>query len=173
MDIHVSAKPGETSGILKLDGQEYTCRLGRSGIIAADLKKEGDGATPLGAYPLRCIYYRLGTVQEPATGLQTIPYSSGMGWCDDSAHHKYNQPVTLPFPASHEDWDKIGAVYNYIVVIGYNDHPPIPGKGSAIFLHLERPEQTPTEGCVALSENDLLAVLAKLSADSRIIIEQV
>jgi L,D-peptidoglycan transpeptidase YkuD (ErfK/YbiS/YcfS/YnhG family) len=34
------------------------------------------------------------------------------------------------------------------------------GRGSAIFLHLARPDYAPTEGCVALAEPDLRAVLA-------------
>ena len=34
------------------------------------------------------------------------------------------------------------------------------GKGSAIFLHLARPDYTPTEGCIALALPDLLTTLA-------------
>lgn len=51
-------------------------------------------------------------------------------------------------------------MYDLIVVIGYNDSPAEPGKGSAIFMHLQRPNKMPTEGCVALTEADLLFVLA-------------
>ena len=38
--------------------------------------------------------------------------------------------------------------------------PVVPGRGSAIFLHLARPDLAPTEGCVALPEADLRAALA-------------
>ena len=38
--------------------------------------------------------------------------------------------------------------------------PILRGRGSAIFLHLARPDFAPTEGCVALAERDLRAVLA-------------
>ena len=47
-----------------------------------------------------------------------------------------------------------------MVVLGYNDDPVVPGKGSAIFLHLARPDGGPTEGCVALETSDLERLLA-------------
>ena len=46
------------------------------------------------------------------------------------------------------------------MVLGYNDDPPEPGRGSAIFLHLAKPDYAPTQGCVALSRSDMEAVLA-------------
>ncbi len=52
-----------------------------------------------------------------------------------------------------------------IGVLGWNDAPVVPGRGSAIFLHVARPDYAPTEGCVALALPDLLLVLeAGLSA---------
>ncbi len=30
-------------------------------------------------------------------------------------------------------------LYDLVAVLGYNDDPVVPGKGSAIFLHLARP----------------------------------
>ena len=52
------------------------------------------------------------------------------------------------------------ALYDIVAELGWNDAPVVPGRGSAIFLHLARPDYGPTEGCVALSGRDLLAVLA-------------
>ena len=46
-----------------------------------------------------------------------------------------------------------------VVALGYNDDPVVPEKGSAIFLHVAKPDYGPTEGCVALREGDLLALL--------------
>jgi L,D-peptidoglycan transpeptidase YkuD (ErfK/YbiS/YcfS/YnhG family) len=31
-------------------------------------------------------------------------------------------------------------LYDLVLVLGYNDDPVVPGKGSAIFLHLARPD---------------------------------
>ena len=51
------------------------------------------------------------------------------------------------------------SVADVIVVLGHNDAPVVPGAGSAIFLHLARDDFSPTQGCVALARDDLLAVL--------------
>src|SRR3546814_5636749 len=72
----------------------------------------------------------------------------------------YNRLVRLPFAASHERMWRDDGLYDLVVEIGYNDMPPVPGLGSAIFLHLARPDWGPTDGCVALARDDLLAVLA-------------
>lgn len=82
------------------------------------------------------------------------------GWCDDPASPCYNKLIILPDAARHEELWREDNIYDLIVVVGYNDAPAISGKGSAIFIHLLRPERTPTQGCVALTEEDLRAVLA-------------
>jgi L,D-peptidoglycan transpeptidase YkuD (ErfK/YbiS/YcfS/YnhG family) len=51
-------------------------------------------------------------------------------------------------------------VYDIVGVLGWNDAPVERGRGSAIFLHVARPDYAPTEGCVALAERDLRTVLA-------------
>jgi L,D-peptidoglycan transpeptidase YkuD (ErfK/YbiS/YcfS/YnhG family) len=48
------------------------------------------------------------------------------------------------------------------MVLGFNDDPVLPGKGSAIFLHLAQPDYAATAGCVALALPDMLAALAQL-----------
>jgi L,D-peptidoglycan transpeptidase YkuD (ErfK/YbiS/YcfS/YnhG family) len=55
-------------------------------------------------------------------------------------------------------------------VLGYNDAPVLPGRGSAIFLHLAAPDYRPTEGCIALARADLVAVLAGADGTSRVVI---
>jgi L,D-peptidoglycan transpeptidase YkuD (ErfK/YbiS/YcfS/YnhG family) len=52
--------------------------------------------------------------------------------------------------------------------LGYNDRPVRDGAGSAIFLHIARPDFTPTEGCVALMKDDLLAFLGAAGASTRV-----
>ena len=51
-----------------------------------------------------------------------------------------------------------------IVVLGHNHNPPVPHLGSAIFLHIAKPGYGPTEGCAALAQTDLLAILAEARA---------
>lgn len=126
---------------------------------AAD-KREGDGASPLGVWPLRYVLYRPDRAPAPRTKLDVRPIRQDDGWCDDPAHPAYNQPVQRPFAASHEALWREDGLYDLVVVLGHNDDPPIAPLGSAIFLHLAKPDYAPTEGCIALSRPDLEAVLA-------------
>jgi L,D-peptidoglycan transpeptidase YkuD (ErfK/YbiS/YcfS/YnhG family) len=61
-------------------------------------------------------------------------------------------------------------LYDLVVLIGYNTDPPLPGRGSAIFLHVARPDFGPTEGCIAIRREALLSLLPLLSPDGRITI---
>ena len=143
---------------LSVGGRTYRCAIGRGGVRAD--KAEGDGATPAGRFALRRVIYRADRLSRPGTGLPVRPASEDQGWCDDPADPAYNQPVTLPFAGSHETLWREDSVYDVIVVLGHNDSPAVPGKGSAIFMHVAKPDYGPTEGCVALALDDLLAVLA-------------
>lgn len=145
---------------LRWPGGEARCALGRSGVTQAESKREGDGATPLGIWPMRRVFWRPDRLPKPNTGLPAEALIPEAGWCDDPSDVFYNRPVILPYPAAHEKLWREDHVYDLIVELGYNDDPVIPGKGSAIFLHMARPDYSPTEGCVACAQDDLLALLA-------------
>ena len=136
------------------------CRvaLGTGGVRAD--KQEGDGATPAGLLPLRRVLYRADRGVRPRAAVPVQPLAPGDGWCDDPADPRYNQAVALPYPARHEALWRDDAVYDVIGVLGWNDDPVVRGRGSAIFLHLARPDWTPTAGCIALADADLRAALA-------------
>jgi len=142
----------------------YTCTIGRSGMIGASDKREGDGATPIGKWPMRRIYYRADRITLPKLSLPSIAITKDMGWCDAPADPAYNQRLTLPYAASHEVLWREDHAYDLIVELGHNDSPPVPGLGSAVFMHVAKPGYTPTEGCVALALEDLIAVLTDCSA---------
>lgn len=165
MDIHVAA-----DGTLRIGADQMRCALGRSGIRDGTLKSEGDGATPTGCFALRRALYRADRLAPPETALDMQPINPNDGWCDDPGDAAYNQPVTLPYAASTESLWRTDAVYDVIVILGHNDDPPVPGRGSAIFMHVARPGYTPTEGCVALTMPDLQAVLARCGPGDRICI---
>ncbi len=140
---------------------EAACALGRGGVVEADAKREGDGATPLGTWPLRRVLWRADRLARPVTALPTAPIGAVDGWSDDPADPAYNRPVTHPHQHSAERLRRDDELYDVVVVLGHNDDPPEPGRGSAIFLHCAKPGYPPTEGCVALARDDLLAVLAR------------
>ena len=66
----------------------------------------------------------------------------------------------MPYKARHEVLWRRDDIYDLIVVLGHNDDPVRPGAGSAVFLHVARPDFSPTAGCIVLSKDDLLALLA-------------
>lgn len=133
------------------------CALGRGGVRPD--KREGDGATPVGAFPLRRLLYRADRLPRPRTDLPAAEIGPDDGWCDDPADRRYNRPVTLPYPARHERLWRDDGLYDLVVVLGHNDDPPVAGSGSAVFLHVARAGYAPTEGCVALALPDLERVL--------------
>jgi L,D-peptidoglycan transpeptidase YkuD (ErfK/YbiS/YcfS/YnhG family) len=148
-------------GVFVHAGGRSRCALGRGGVAAPGAKQEGDGATPAGVWPLRRLLYRPDRLAAPRTRLAVAALEPDDGWCDAPGDPAYNQPVTLPWPASAEHLWRDDGVYDLIVVLGYNDDPVVPGAGSAIFLHVARADYSPTEGCVALAPADLLEVLAE------------
>ncbi len=170
MHIFVQPDPkAPTRGTLVCGSASYPCALGRSGVSAH--KKEGDGATPVGTFPLRRVFFRAEQLDWPVTKLPVAPIDPNDGWCDAPDSPSYNQLVRMAFPDSAEYLWRDDHVYDLIVVIGYNDAPVVPGKGSAIFMHLARPGYEPTEGCVALAREDLVRVVAELDPASFITIE--
>ncbi|MDH3231126.1 MAG: L,D-transpeptidase family protein [Alphaproteobacteria bacterium] len=143
---------------LTAGSRSFRCTIGRNGV--RDDKAEGDGATPAGQFALHRVIYRADRLSRPDTGLPAAALAEDLGWCDDANEPLYNQPVQLPFAGSHEVLWREDSVYDVIVVLGHNDSPPVPGKGSAIFMHVAQPDYGPTDGCIALALADLLEVLA-------------
>ena len=164
----VQDRDDPSRGTLRAGKSVYRCALGRTGVIPAEAKREGDGATPAGRYPLREIYYRADRLDAPRSGLKMRALAAADGWCDDPADDAYNRPVRLPYGASTETLWRADERYDVVVPLGYNDAPVVPGYGSAIFLHVAADDFPPTAGCVALALGDLLAVLAGVDRGSSI-----
>jgi L,D-peptidoglycan transpeptidase YkuD (ErfK/YbiS/YcfS/YnhG family) len=155
-----SLSRSSTRGILIARGLTLPCVLGRSGRQVR--KREGDGATPVGVWPVRNVGYRADRGLRPRSLYVTRSIRPDDGWCDASADRNYNRAVRHPYPASAEKMWRDDGLYDVIVVLGYNDRPRRRGLGSAIFIHLARPDRRPTEGCIALAARDLRLVLARM-----------
>mgnify|MGYP000445182254 FL=1 len=156
-------------GILKFGRKTYPCALGKTGVISQ--KVEGDDKSPTGKFALRSIYYRYDKLREPI--YSQVPLMATLkedGWCDDPGDKAYNKSVMLPYHASAERLWRDDDLYDVLVVLGYNDAPAVPGKGSAIFMHVARDlddrEYLGTEGCVSLNKDDLLEILPKLTPNT-------
>lgn len=153
-----------SGGYLTWPGSRVPAAIGKNGLVWS--KREGDGATPVGTFALRCLLYRADRLPPPQTGLMVSSIHPSDGWSDDPRDMLYNQAVPLPHPYSHERLWREDGLYDLIVPLGYNDDPPVPGLGSAIFLHCARDDYGPTEGCVAVDRADLLRLVAECGPDT-------
>ena len=145
------------NGRLVLRGLVFRAAIGRTGIRSD--KQEGDGATPTGVLPLRRVLYRADREPVPGCAVPTEPIAPTDAWCDDVTQADYNRMIRLPHEGHYEELWRPDNAYDLIGVLGWNDAPVRSGLGSAIFLHVARPDYAPTEGCVALARGDLLQLL--------------
>jgi L,D-peptidoglycan transpeptidase YkuD (ErfK/YbiS/YcfS/YnhG family) len=168
MDVIV--EHGQDGWQLRLpDGRTFRCAVGHGGV--GDKRGEGDGITPVGRWPVRRLLYRPDRVTPPETALPVTAIDPADGWCDDPADpDHYNRPVTKPYGGSHEDMWRDDRLYDLVVVLGFNDDPPVAGGGSAIFLHVAREGFDPTSGCVALAPDALHSVVRQLADGDDLVI---
>ena len=157
-------------GSVILAGRRLACSLGRAG--ARRDKHEGDGATPLGVFPLRRVFYRPDRQATPKTKLPVEPLSPDDAWCDEPGNAAYNTRVRLPFEGGAEPLWRDDHLYDLLVVLGYNDDPVAPGAGSTIFIHVAAPDFTPTEGCIALEPKHLARLVATARPGDAIVISK-
>ena len=143
---------------LRIGGLLVPAVIGAGGIRTD--KREGDHATPAGLLTLRRVLYRADRGPAPSCAVPREALAPDDGWCDESGHPDYNRPVRLPHPARHERLWREDGLYDIVGVLGWNDDPVLPGRGSAIFLHRAHPDGRPTEGCIALAPDALRQVLA-------------
>jgi L,D-peptidoglycan transpeptidase YkuD (ErfK/YbiS/YcfS/YnhG family) len=165
--IHVrSLSAAAADGLLIAGNLRIPCKLGGAGRRA--MKREGDGATPAGVWPMRRILARRDSWRWLGTGLPLRFMAPDDGWCDDPSDRNYNRPVKLPYRASHEEMWRMDHLYDVVVVLGHNDLPRVKGAGSAVFFHLTDPRGGPTAGCIAVSANDMRKVLALCGRKTRV-----
>jgi L,D-peptidoglycan transpeptidase YkuD (ErfK/YbiS/YcfS/YnhG family) len=132
------------------------------------VKREGDGKSPMGVYPLVRAWGYL-----PADSVRTsFPYerTTSSLICVDEARSEHYAMVldrgqvsasvdSLP---SHEDMLRRDDLYKYVILIGYNTPNAVPGAGSCIFLHVWRGEKSSTSGCTAVGEENIVRMLGWL-----------
>ena len=140
--------------------------MGRGGIT--ETKQEGDGATPVGVHRIVGMMYRPDRMAQPAEW--ATPITPGDLWSDDPTDIEYNQLVRSPYYYSHERLRRADPLYDLVILTDWNWPNPVPGCGSAIFIHQWRRPGYPTEGCVALRRDHLHRIASAISPKSRLIV---
>ena len=143
--------------------------LGRGGILAN--KREGDGATPRGTFRALRLWWRADRNPRPATALPVRPIGANDAWCEDPADRRYNRPFRRSAAEPGDRLWREDHLYDFIIEIDHNTRPRVAGRGSAVFVHVARPNRSPTAGCVALRTDDLQRLVAQLGPKTRIAIQ--
>ena len=147
------------NGVWHLVFPTFTGSIGEKGFAAIDNKREGDGKSPSGIFPLGIAFG-----YDPSV-VTKMPYRQATDddfWVDDVNSEDYNKWVKgKPNAASCEKMKRDDDQYKYGVVIEYNMHPIVKGKGSAIFLHVWKRGKS-TVGCVSMPEEMVLKILGWL-----------
>ena len=139
--------------------------VGKRGVAPPGAKREGDLRTPSGTYTLGLGF---GQTASPGVAFPWRTTDSQDVWVDDSDSSLYNTWQRKP---ANGRWDSAEDLditpYRYAQVIDYNT-ARTPGRGSAIFLHVDR--GSGTAGCVSLPTSSLLKVLRWERPGARIVI---
>lgn len=151
-------------------GRRFPCTIGRSGVVKARAKREGDGATPSGAHRITGCLYRPDRMPRPVRW--AAPILPGDLWSDDPGDPAYNHPVRAPHRFSHEHLRRADPLYDLVLTTDWNWPDARPKRGSAIFLHRWRRPGYPTAGCVALRPADLLWITRRLKRGARLIVRK-
>lgn len=154
---------------MSFGGRTIPVALGRGGTSVR--KREGDGATPVGAWTARQAWVRPDRTRLRAAGLPLFRIRATDGWCDGADDRNYNSHVRLPYRASHETMRRDDHLYDCLVVTSHNEQGRR-NEGSAVFVHLARPDYTPTEGCIALSRRDMKLLLDRIGPDTRFVVHR-
>jgi L,D-peptidoglycan transpeptidase YkuD (ErfK/YbiS/YcfS/YnhG family) len=140
----------------------WRARVGRNGLSAHH--REGDGTTPTGTFGIGPVIY--GIDPDPGVRLRYHRLACGDWWDEDPRSRTYNTfrhvacGTSPPFGGGSEALWRISPAYRAFAVIDYNAHPVVPGRGSAIFLHVDTGRAT--NGCVSLPRSELRSLLVRL-----------
>jgi L,D-peptidoglycan transpeptidase YkuD (ErfK/YbiS/YcfS/YnhG family) len=167
--IRIRPRAGNSrKGWLTAPGLTIPVALGRGGILAN--KREGDGGTPRGSFRPKKLWWRADRFPRPRTFLAARAIAGNDGWCEDPDDRHYNQPIRLASDHEGDRLQRADHLYDFIVEIDHNTRPRIAGRGSAVFLHLARPNFGPTAGCVSMTKSAMLHLLRRLGPRTRIVI---
>ena len=153
------------NGLLIFKNYKFKCALGKSGLKKN--KKEGDKATPCGIFTFGKLYYRADRIKKIKTQLKVKTIKKNMGWCNNPKNKKYNKEINLNSIKAGEKLFRNDHKYDAFIFINYNSKPTIPGKGSAIFLHLTRSFKS-TAGCIAINKKNFLFLAKFLKSKTKI-----
>jgi L,D-peptidoglycan transpeptidase YkuD (ErfK/YbiS/YcfS/YnhG family) len=155
---------GQSRGVLLVGARAIPVVLGRGGI-AAD-KREGDGATPRGRFRLIRLWWRADRAARPRSLLPVRRIDRTLAWCENPTDRRYNRPFRRSATEPGDRLWRDDYLYDLVIEISHNTRPRVSGRGSAVFIHVARPDRGATAGCVALEARELRRLLARLGPET-------
>ena len=134
-------------------------------------KHEGDGRSPAGVFPLDTLFGYANDLDPAGLRMPYVALTTGTDCVDDERSIHYNTVVSRDV-VPRIDWNSaehmrsIGQ-YRIGVIVGYNAMPPVPGRGSCIFLHIWAGPSSTTAGCTALDAAELADIVKWLDRAKR------
>jgi L,D-peptidoglycan transpeptidase YkuD (ErfK/YbiS/YcfS/YnhG family) len=124
--------------------------IGKSGFVS-NFNESSEGS-PTGKFTITEAF---GRKANPGTKLKYKRLTSDSVWVDNPKSQYYNTLQSIK--KTHEQSEKMYIPqYDYGFVINYNTKR-IPGKGSAVFFHIQKGNYT--LGCTAVSEQNVINIL--------------
>jgi L,D-peptidoglycan transpeptidase YkuD (ErfK/YbiS/YcfS/YnhG family) len=137
------------------------------------LKKEGDGNAPAGIYYLSGLF----GYEDISAKMNSLKVDDRTFCVDDPKSAYYNHIVKAD--TVQKDWNSAETmrmksdVYKYGIFVDYNVNPAVAGKGSCIFMHIWSKSNSPTAGCTAMTEADILQLISFLDKSKNPVLVQV
>jgi D-alanyl-D-alanine dipeptidase len=171
----------------QMDGPVLPIVLGRGGLgwgrgaqppsQPGPQKREGDGRSPAGIFPLT---YAFGYADPDSVREIKLPYvqcTSTLECVDDTNSSYYNiivdrRTVSKPDWKSSEKMHMTNDEYRLGIFVANNSEPAKPGYGSCVFMHIWKSPQTPTSGCTAMSPGAIESLLGWLDARNHPVLVQ-
>ena len=143
-------------------------------ITPLPVKKEGDGKSPAGIFPLGNVfsYHKLTHLRMPFKQVDTACYC-----VDDPSSSYYNTLIVNDTAKesfnSFEHMKRNDDAYEYGVWVLYNSSVVVPGNGSCIFIHVWKDDNTGTAGCTAMAEKNIVRLIEWLNKKKHPVLLQV
>ncbi len=137
------------------------------------LKKEGDGNAPAGIFYLSGLF----GYDKISAKMNSLKVDNKTFCVDDSRSAYYNKIVKSD--TVKKDWKSAETmrmksdVYKYGIFVDYNVNPAEAGKGSCIFMHIWSGSNSPTAGCTAMTEANILKLIEFLDKKKNPVLVQV
>ena len=148
----------------------------RGSPTAGPRKREGDGRSPAGVFPLGRAFGFAPADSVRWVRIPYLPLTAASDCVDDTSSVHYNEIVDRK-AVPRIDWVSAEHMrqivgYRLGVIIRYNAAPPIRARGSCIFFHVWSGPRSTTAGCTALDAGELRRLVAWLDPGAHPVVVQ-